>query len=131
MPLFKMSLQTTRDLLAPPATRRYPFEKRAAYANTRGSIRIDEHKCILCVLCDKKCPTHAIQVDRKAKTWSIDRLKCIQCNYCVELCPKKCLTMDTAYTPPVSVKEVFTTAIPFTPPPKKPTPPTEPVKASP
>ena len=48
----------------------------------------------------KKCPSDAIEVDRKAKTWAIDRLRCVICGACVEVCPKKCLSMDTAYTTP-------------------------------
>ena len=56
--------------------------------------------CILCSICAKRCPTHAIEVDKKARTWAINRFQCVQCGSCVRECPKSCLTMDTAYTPP-------------------------------
>ena len=48
--------------------------------------------------CQRKCPTQAICVEPKEKTWQIDRLRCIVCNCCVEVCPTKCLAMDTQYT---------------------------------
>ena len=88
------------SLFSKPATRLYPFVKRAAYANTRGSISIDINACTMCTLCQKKCPTNALAVNRTERIWAIERMKCIQCGACVDVCPKKCLTMETAYTPP-------------------------------
>jgi ech hydrogenase subunit F len=96
-----------RSALSKYATRLYPFEKRAAYAATRGHIENDINACNLCSLCQKKCPTHAILVNRTEKTWSIDRMKCIQCSACVDACPKKCLTMESTYSPAAPTKELF------------------------
>jgi ech hydrogenase subunit F len=97
-----------RSALSKYATRLYPFEKREPFAITRGHIAIDINACIFCSLCQKKCPTHAIAVDKAQKTWSIDRMKCIQCGACVEACPKKCLTMEHAYSPAAPTKEIET-----------------------
>jgi ech hydrogenase subunit F len=116
----KMTKVALESLVRRPATVRYPLERKPVYAATRGRIAIEEAKCILCVLCDKKCPTGAIRVDRTGKTWAIDRLRCIQCNYCVEVCPKKCLVMENQYSEPVSAKSVFEVSVPFTPPAPKP-----------
>ena len=118
----KMTKTALEGLFRKPATVRYPLERKPVYAATRGRIAIEEAKCILCVLCDKKCPTGAIKVDRAGKTWAIDRLRCIQCGYCVEVCPKKCLVMQTMYSPPVVARSVDVVAVPFTPPPPKPKP---------
>jgi len=118
----KMTKTALEGLFRKPATVRYPLERKPVYAATRGRIALQEAACILCVLCDKKCPTGAIKVDRPGKTWAIDRLKCIQCGYCVEVCPKKCLAMETSYSEPVSAKSMFTVAVPFTPPAPKPKP---------
>ena len=120
MPPLKMTWSVAKGLFSKPVTRAYPVETRAFYPNTRGHIGIQADKCILCVLCDKKCPTNAIKVGRNEKFWAIDRLKCIQCGYCIEVCPKKCLTMEPRYATPSTTKEVFTVAIPFTPPAPKP-----------
>ena len=89
-----------------PATRLYPFEKRASFLHTRGSIEIDIAKCSMCTLCQKKCPTDAIVVKRQEKIWEIDRLRCISCSACVDACPKKCLTMITVYSPSVTTRSV-------------------------
>jgi formate hydrogenlyase subunit 6/NADH:ubiquinone oxidoreductase subunit I len=96
-----------RSALSKFATRLYPFEKRAAYAITRGHIENDINVCSLCGLCQKKCPTHAIVVNRAEKTWAIERMKCIQCGACVDVCPKKSLTMESTYAAAAATKEVF------------------------
>ena len=92
-----------------PVTRRYPFAVRPYYKNTRGKIVIDTSKCIFCGICQKKCPTAAINVFRNDKKWGIDRLRCISCGYCVESCPKKCLEMKNESSLPLTErkKEVF------------------------
>ena len=118
----KMTKVALQSLLSKPATVPYPAARKPVYAGTRGRIAIDAGKCILCLICDKKCPTAAIKVDRPGKTWTIDRLRCIQCNFCVEVCPKKCLTMENMYTAPVTAKYLDVVNIPFTPPPPKPKP---------
>ena len=99
--LFRMLGPTMKNLMLKPATRRYPFDPYVPVARTRGKIVIDYEKCNFCLLCDRRCPTHAILVDRPGKVWQIDRLRCIQCGRCVEVCPKSCLVMDTHYPAPV------------------------------
>jgi ech hydrogenase subunit F len=94
-----------RSVLSKFATKLYPFEKREPYAATRGHIAIDTALCIFCSLCQKKCPTHAIVVNKAEKLWQIERMKCIQCGACVDICPKKCLKMESSYSPASTVKE--------------------------
>ena len=100
--MFKIKIggMLAKHLFKKPVTRRYPFEKREPFARTRGSIQVDIDKCTLCTLCDKKCPTQAIDVNRELKYWSIDRMRCIACNACVEVCPVQCLTMLPSYAEP-------------------------------
>lgn len=99
--LFRMIGPTMKNLVRKPVTRRYPFEPYVPHARTRGKIVIEFEKCNFCLLCDRRCPTHAIVVDRPGKVWQIDRLRCIQCGRCVEVCPKDCLAMDPHYSSPV------------------------------
>jgi len=95
---------------------------REYFPATRGRILIEPTTCNLCVICDVRCPTKAIKVDRVGKTWAIDRLRCIQCGACVDACPRKCLSNGNHYSEPVTEKLIFTVPIPFVPPPPKPKP---------
>ncbi len=94
----------SRSALSRPATRLYPFEKRPFYKNTRGAVAIDIDRCILCGICQKRCPTQAITVTKAAKDWQINRLRCISCGACVDACPKKCLWLENKYSPAVVLK---------------------------
>lgn len=53
----------------------------------------DLSSCVLCGLCVRRCPTGALQVDRKAGTWTVDRSNCLQCGNCVNGCPKNSLAL--------------------------------------
>lgn len=87
-----------------PPTRLYPFQIRPEIAGGRGKIEIEIEKCIFCGICQKRCPSQAISVDRKTKTWEINRLRCIQCGACVEPCPKKCLALTEVRPSPSAIK---------------------------
>jgi formate hydrogenlyase subunit 6/NADH:ubiquinone oxidoreductase subunit I len=71
-------------------------------------------------LCEKKCPTHAIKVDRKERLWTLDRHLCILCGACVESCAKSALRLDEHYFVPVLDKakgvEVYNVPAPPAPP---------------
>jgi ech hydrogenase subunit F len=112
MSLFSMSKLLFKSLFHGSYTGKYPIEPKVNYAQTRGKIDIEISECIFCGMCEKRCPTDAIKVDREQKQWTIERLRCIQCGYCVEVCPKKCLSMNNQYTAPTSQKskDVFTCA---------------------
>lgn len=112
MSILSMSRTLFKSLLHGPYTVLYPIKKKENFERTRGKIGIEIEDCIFCSLCQRRCPTGAIKVDKASTTWEIERLKCIQCNYCTEVCPKKCLTMENQYTQPSfgSVKEAFTHA---------------------
>lgn len=105
MPFFTMTKTVLKSLFKKPATRRYPFAPRTYPARSRGSIAIDISACIFCGMCSRKCPTAALTVDAKQKSWEIDRLRCITCGYCVDVCPEKCLRMHSAYTPATKDRE--------------------------
>jgi ech hydrogenase subunit F len=83
-----------KNLFSKPATRRYPYVKRAPFAGTRGNISIDFPECIFCGMCARRCPTNAIAVSKEKKEWSMDHLSCVICGNCVLVCPKKCLKLE-------------------------------------
>lgn len=93
------------NLVSKPKTRRTEKEYPVG---TRGHVENDMDVCVLCGLCSIKCPTHAITVDKAAKTWSIRPMSCIQCRCCVDNCPKKCLSMELRFQEPGSEKVTHT-----------------------
>lgn len=105
MAFFSMAGSTLANLFKKPATRLYPAVPAKSSPITRGHVALDVAQCVFCGICRKKCPTLAIKVDREAKTWEIERLQCIACGNCCEACPKQCLSMDNAYSRPVTAVE--------------------------
>lgn len=100
MSILSMTKTLLKSLLHGPYTVLYPLRKKDLFPNTRGRIEIDIAACIFCGICEKRCPTGALAVNKEARSWTIERMKCIQCNYCTEVCPKKCLRMDGQYAAP-------------------------------
>ena len=120
MPYFEMSLLAIKSALKKAATRLYPFVVRPDIPKTRGRIDMHIDFCTFCTLCARKCPTNAIEIDRKSspRVFKLDRFRCILCGACVEDClTKKSIYIDNHYAPPVLKREViiWTQA---TPPPK-------------
>ena len=98
MTYFEMTKTMLKSLFSRPATLMYPAKPVKKTSLSRGHVTINPDGCITCRLCQRKCPTQAICVEVKEKTWQIDRLRCIVCACCVEVCPTKCLAMDTQYS---------------------------------
>ncbi|MGB9721058.1 MAG: [Fe-Fe] hydrogenase large subunit C-terminal domain-containing protein [bacterium] len=64
------------------------------------SIKIDDEKCIGCVVCMKGCPTKAIRVrERKAK---VIAERCIDCGECYRICPHGAISPLTTKTSDIS-----------------------------
>ncbi len=106
MAFMKYTGTALKNLFSKPATEDYPFKEREYPKRSRGHIEIDFDKCILCSMCQRKCPSAAIVVDRANKTWSIDRMGCVQCANCVNSCPRSCLSIVPGYTSPADKKIV-------------------------
>ncbi len=119
MTFYKIGKLVLSSLFKKPATRNYPAVPREWQERTRGQIGIEEEKCILCMICQKKCPANAITVDRPGAQWTLEKMSCVQCNHCVAVCPKKCLYMEQQYTAPGTEKEVL---VAYPPEVKKPAP---------
>lgn len=113
MATFKIAKVLMKSLFDKPATLMYPVVQREWQERTRGSIDIEAESCILCGICAKRCPTHAIETDRKTGLWTIHRMQCIQCGECAQACPKKCLSMNPKYTEPQPEKVVDAVEIPI------------------
>ena len=112
---FKLGKMTLGSMFKKPETIMYPIEKKTPPAGLKGHIVNDVDHCILCGICEKRCPCSAITVDKPSRIWSIDRFRCVQCGSCVRACPKDCLTLDPAYTPPALQKHVDEFEVPEQP----------------
>ena len=94
---FKLGKMTLGSLFKQPETVLYPLEQKAAPAGRKGTITLLPETCILCGICEKRCPCNAITVQKKERTWAINHFQCVQCGYCVSECPKKSLAMDPEF----------------------------------
>ena len=97
MTFFQMTKTVLKSLFTRPATLMYPSKPANITPITRGHVSINPEGCITCRSCQRKCPTQAICVEVKEKTWEIDNMRCVVCSVCVDVCPTKCLTMETQY----------------------------------
>jgi formate hydrogenlyase subunit 6/NADH:ubiquinone oxidoreductase subunit I len=115
MTFFQNTRTVLKSLFSRPSTLMYPVKPAKKTENTRGHVTINPAGCITCRTCQRKCPTQAIVVDVKEKTWQIDNMRCVVCAVCVDTCPTKCLKMDTQYRPAMTARggvEKFTVAGP-------------------
>ncbi len=101
MKLGAMVGDVIRSLFRHPATREYPFERKAAPERLRGKLHWDAEKCTGCSLCVKDCPAQAIEVvmvDKAEKRfvlrYHVDR--CTFCSQCVVSCRPGALTMSNS-----------------------------------
>ena len=109
---FKLGKMTLRSLFSKPETIRYPFEEPEHPACMKGLVEFDYTNCIYCGICEKRCPTNAISVNKDDQTWTIDHFSCIQCGSCIRECPKSCLTMDPVLVHPSTEKTKVTVSKP-------------------
>jgi formate hydrogenlyase subunit 6/NADH:ubiquinone oxidoreductase subunit I len=105
---FHLTKMSFRNLVKKPATKMYPVVAPTYTSRTKGHVENDIKTCILCGICEKRCPTHAITVSKEDESWTIDNFSCIQCLTCVRACPKTCLTMEPDYTKAAAEKSSIT-----------------------
>ena len=77
-----------------PVTVRYPFVKAHIPKRFRGKLAFNPATCIGCKICERDCPSAAINIrkvgDKKFEC-DVDLARCIYCGQCVDSCPKKSL----------------------------------------
>jgi formate hydrogenlyase subunit 6/NADH:ubiquinone oxidoreductase subunit I len=103
---FNLGHMTLKSLFSKPATAMYPVIVPTYFEKTKGHIEVGIEECTLCSLCQRRCPSQAITVDKETQSWAIDPFRCVQCGYCVSGCPKDCLFMINSYWPPATTKTV-------------------------
>jgi ech hydrogenase subunit F len=100
--MFKMTPNIMRNLVVKKSTRRYPYEVREPFDKARGELLNDIERCILCGLCESKCPSRCIEVDKQTYKWNYDPFACVYCGVCVDVCPSKSLRQNAQYRKPVA-----------------------------
>ena len=100
--------QIVKNLFSKPATRKYPYEKRAAFERSRGKITFDQTKCDHCGDCQRLCPAGAIEVDAKAKKIEYDKFRCVYCWVCAENCLQGAIKAENEYACPALEKSKTT-----------------------
>ena len=103
---------TGKRLFQPLITVQYPRKKIPISTAYRGHIELKifeetgTHKCIVCLNCEKTCPSGVIRVqgekqkEKGPKTltlYAIDFSKCSLCGLCVEICPTATLQYSKEY----------------------------------
>jgi len=93
------AFRAIKQLFTKPATTKYPYVKPQLCESYRGEPIFDYDKCIGCSLCERNCPSKAIEmVDAGGKKRPQFRLdKCIFCNNCIEVCPKDAVKPSTIF----------------------------------
>jgi ech hydrogenase subunit F len=103
-----MSMLSTvvRNLVSRPDTTSYPNAAPDIPDGNRGRVDWNMEPCILCGLCEKRCPTLAVTVDKRSGIISLQVPRCISCGVCIDVCPKDAITMTPEYSKPGYAKEI-------------------------
>ena len=83
------------------STRLHPFVVRPPLPGTRAELKFDANTCILCKICQRKCPSKVITVDLVEAKWGLNVMGCVSCGVCADVCPTKSITMAEEYRAPL------------------------------
>ena len=95
-----------KNLFTGYATRLYPVQVREPFDKARGQISFNEDKCIMCSVCEQRCPSVAITVDKKKNELTFYPLRCIVCEVCVHVCPSDAIDLIFKWRSPCYDKPV-------------------------
>ncbi|MFQ6094783.1 MAG: 4Fe-4S binding protein [Candidatus Bathyarchaeia archaeon] len=98
-----------QNLMKKPITRRFPYDRAQPVKGMRGKVTVEIEKCIGCTLCERICPSRAIEVIGKGRsaeiTYHVGR--CLFCGECVDVCPTEAIKttkeFELAFTRPSSM----------------------------
>ena len=95
-----------RNLRKKPITIRFPYERAQPVERIRGKVTWEIEKCIGCMLCERICPSRAIELIGKGRSAEIRYYlgRCLFCGECVDICPTEAIEttkeFELAFTRP-------------------------------
>jgi len=94
-----MERELLRNAVKKPATLLYPSERILPVEGIRGRVDWEIEECVGCGLCQKICPSEAIEITGKGPRADIIYYldKCIFCGECVDICPTKAIRTASDY----------------------------------
>jgi NADH-quinone oxidoreductase subunit I len=106
--LVKGLAYTLKQLNQKKVTSMYPDEPVIMPDRFRGIQHFDPEKCIVCMQCQRICPTQCINLTGKASTdpnkkgkvintYDINFEICILCDLCTEVCPTEAIVMTNNF----------------------------------
>ncbi len=108
--MFKITPMTAtviKNLFTRKSTRPYPHVVREPFELARGELYIDINDCIFCSICERKCPSQCISVDKKKGLWTCDPFACVYCGICMGVCPTRCLHHKKTWRPVATEREMI------------------------
>jgi hydrogenase-4 component H len=107
MKLPSMIRDIASSIFKKPFTREYPAARVEVPEGFRGRHVLDPEKCISCGLCERDCPSKAIELvevaGKRMPMFYLDR--CIFCYQCVESCPRDAIRLSKAFELSTTDKE--------------------------
>jgi len=97
---------TFKQMFAEKSTYDYPNEPLKMPERFRGIQYLDVDKCIVCLQCQRICPTQCIDIKGKPnpegkgkvlESFDINFEICILCDLCTEVCPTEAILMTNNY----------------------------------
>jgi len=108
-----MEGELLQNLTKKPVTMRFPYERAKPFERMRGKVTWEIDKCIGCNLCERICPSAAIEIVGKGRSAEIRYHvgRCLFCGECVDVCPTKAIEttreFELAFTKPESMTIEF------------------------
>jgi len=94
-----MIREIASSIFKKPFTREYPNVRVEVPEGFRGRHILDPEKCISCGLCERDCPSKAIELvevsGKRMPMFYLDR--CIFCYQCAESCPREAIKLSTVF----------------------------------
>lgn len=95
---------TLKNLFSRAVTLQYPCEKEEMTERYRGLVDLRREKCIVCLQCEKICPTACLKIahervenKKTLSAFDYNMELCCFCGLCEQVCPTAAIYMNKIY----------------------------------